>query len=172
MREGEPLGLRWRDVDLDTGTLEVRNAMQRIGGEWAFVEPKSKKSRRTIAVNDLALDALKAHRGKQAAERLRNGTCWEDWDLVFANEIGKPMEVGNLTHRYFRPLLAKAGLPCIRVHDLRHSAATLMLGANVNIKVVSDMLGHSQTSFTMDRYQHVSLTMQRDAARAVEAALS
>ena len=93
---------------------------------------------------------------KQAAERLRNGPHWEDWDLVFANELGKPMEVSNLTRRYFRPLLKLAGLPQIRFHDLRHSAATLMLGANVNVKIVSEMLGHSQTAFTLDRYQHVT----------------
>jgi integrase len=91
---------------------------------------------------------------------------------VFANEIGKPFEVTNLTQRYLRPLLKCAALPVIRFHDLRHSAATLMLGANVNAKVVSEMLGHSQTAFTMDRYQHVSLAMQREAARALEAALS
>src|SRR5512134_1488594 len=82
LREGELLGLRWRDVELDAGILQVRNAIQRIKGEWRFVEPKSKKSRRTIVLNNLAADALRAHRTRQAAERLRNGPYWEDWDLV------------------------------------------------------------------------------------------
>jgi integrase len=172
MREGELLGLRWRDLDLEASVLQVRHAMQRLNGKWEFVEPKSAKSRRTIVLNGLAAEALRRHRTKQTAERLRNGPSWEDWDLVFANEIGKPMEVGNLTNRYFRPLLKLAGLPQIRFHDLRHSAATLMLGANVNVKIVSEMLGHAQSSFTMDRYQHVSLAMQREAAQAIEAALS
>jgi integrase len=171
MREGELLGLRWCDVNLDEGVLQVRHQMQRLNSKWGFVEPKSAKSRRTIVLNSMAVEALHRHRAKQAAERLRNGPYWEDWDLVFANELGKPMEVSNLTHRYFRPLLKRAGLPQIRVHDLRHSAATLMLGANVNVKIVSEMLGHSQTAFTMDRYQHVSREMQRDAMTAVEAAL-
>lgn len=172
MRQGELLGLRWRDVDLDAGILEVRHQMQRINGEFQLVEPKSKKSRRILALNERVVEALRTHRTKQAADRLRNGLHWEDWDLVFANEIGKPVEVTNLTQRYFRPLLERAGLPRIRFHDIRHSAATLMLGANVQIKVVSDMLGHSQSAFTMDRYQHVNLQMQRDALRAVAAVLT
>ena len=90
---------------------------------------------------------------------------------MFANVLGKPIEVSNLTHRYFRPLLEKAGLPLIRFHDLRHTAATLMLNARVDVKVVSEVLGHSQAAFTMDRYQHVGLDTQRHALSAVEALL-
>ena len=96
------------------------------------------------------------------------GPHWKDNKLVFTNELGKPVEVTNLTQRHFRPLLRKAKLPIIRFHDLRHTAATLMLGARVDVKVVSEMLGHSQAAFTMDRYQHVQLTLQRDASQAVE----
>ena len=86
--------------------------------------------------------------------------------------MGKPMEVSNLTHRYFRPLLELAVLPQIRFHDLRHSAATLMLGANVNVKIVSEMLGHSRISTTLDLYSHVTPTMQRQAVEALEGILA
>jgi integrase len=168
MREGELLGLRWQDVDLDDAVLHIRHAMQRLEGEWRFVEPKSAKSRRTIALSALAVETVRRHRARQVEERLRMGRHWEDWDLVFCNEMGKPVEVSNLTQRHFRPLLAEAGLPKIRFHDLRHSAATLMLGAKVDVKVVSEMLGHSHTAFTMDRYQHVSQDLQRAAGLAIE----
>ena len=100
-------------------------------------------------------------------DRLLMGGAQEDLDLVFCNELGRPVEVSNLTYRYFRPLLKKAGLPMIRFHDLHHTAATLMLAANVDVKVVSEILGHSQTSFTMNRYQHVGLELQRAASLAI-----
>jgi integrase len=171
MRQGEMLGLRWDDIDLDRGVVTVRTTLQRLDGEWQFNQPKSLKSRRQVALAPSAIDALRRHRARQNEERLRQGSYWQDWGLVFANEIGKPMEVGNLTNRYFRPLLEKAGLPQIRFHDLRHTAATLMLAGNTPIKVASEMLGHSQTAFTMDRYMHVTLEMQSLAVLAVEAQL-
>jgi integrase len=168
MRQGELLGLRWEDIELDRGLVTVRSTMQRIDGEWRFMEPKSQKSRRQTVIAPSAVEALKRHRARQNQDRLKMGASWEDWRLVFANEIGRPMEVGNLTNRYFRPLLRKAGLAQIRFHDLRHTAATLMLAGNTPIKVASEMLGHSQTAFTMDRYMHVSLSMQKQAASSVE----
>ncbi len=137
--------------------------MQRIDGEWRFVEPKSAKSRRQVALGEMVSEALRRHRAKQVEDRLKTGGAWHDMDLVFSNELGRPVEVSNLTYRYFRPLLMKAGLPQVRFHDLRHTAATLMLGAEVDVKLVSEMLGHSQTAFTMDRYQHVALEMQKQA---------
>jgi integrase len=164
MRQGELLGLRWQDIDLEQGMVAVRSTLQRIEGEWRFMEPKSQKSRRRIVLAPSAMDALKRHRAKQNEERLRQGAYWQDWGLVFANEIGRPMEAGNLTNRYFRPLLRVAGLPVIRFHDLRHTAATLMLAGNTPIKVASMMLGHSQTAFTMDKYMHVTIEMQLQAA--------
>ena len=171
MRQGELLGLRWRDVDLETGEIQVRHSLQRIAGAFEFVEPKSVKSRRPIVLGAKAVEALRRHRVRQTEERLKIGQPWHDLDLVFTNKIGLPVEITNLTQRHFRPTLRKAGNPTIRFHDLRHTAATLMLGAEVNVKVVSEVLGHSQTAFTMDRYQHVSTAMQRRAAEAVEALL-
>ena len=171
MRQGELLGLRWQDVDLEAGIVHIRHAMQRIEGVWRFVEPKSAKSRRQIALAPMAVEVLRGHRTNQIEERLRRGAVWQDLDFVFCNELGRPIEVSNLTYRYFRPQLKKAGLPIIRFHDLRHTAATLMLEASVDVKLVSEMLGHSQTAFTMDRYQHVALEMQRKAIGQLESVL-
>lgn len=171
MREGELLALRWKDVDLDSSKLLVRATLQRRRGEFAFVEPKTARSRRQVLLSELAVSALRRHRRRQAEERLRRGAERQDLDLVFANDVGGPIEVTNLTRRHYRPLLVAAGLPVIRFHDLRHTAATLMLAQNVNPKIVSEMLGHSQISITMDLYQHVTETMQRDAARAIDAIL-
>ncbi len=108
----------------------------------------------------------------QAEERLRLGVAWEENDLVFANEVGRPIEAQNLRNRSFWPLLVRAGLPRIRFHDLRHTAATLMLGRGVHPKVVSEMLGHSQISITLDLYSHVTPTMQRQATAALDSLLA
>ncbi|MHB8516518.1 MAG: site-specific integrase [Dehalococcoidia bacterium] len=99
------------------------------------------------------------------------GDAWQDHGLVFANELGRPMEAGNVVRRSFRPLLRAAGLPRIRFHDLRHTAATLLMGQNVPPKVVSEMLGHSQVGITLDLYSHVTPTMQRQATAAMDALL-
>jgi integrase len=104
-------------------------------------------------------------------ERLRLGHAWQDQDLVFANEIGKPMDAGNLLHRSLWPLLKKAGLSRFRFHDLRHTAATLLLGQGIHVKIVSEMLGHSTVGLTLDTYSHVLPDMQQQAASAMEKAL-
>lgn len=108
----------------------------------------------------------------QAEERLRLGGAWEDNDLVFPNEIGRPLEASNLLRRSFVPLLTRSRVPRLRFHDLRHTAATLMLGRGIHPKIVSEMLGHSQISVTLDLYSHVTPTMQRDATAALDAVLS
>jgi len=172
MREGELLGLRWQDVDLDGGVILIRHTLQRINGTFQLSEPKSAKSRRVIALAPSAINALRRHRAAQIEERLWVGPHWEDNDFVFTNGLGRPVEVTNLTQRHFRPLLKGAGLPVVRFHDLRHTAATLMLSARVDVKVVSEMLGHSQASFTMDRYQHVGLDLQKRAGLALERTLA
>ena len=171
MRQGELLGLRWQDLDLDASLIHVRHAMQRIDGEWRFVEPKSAKSRRQIGLGPMAIEALRYHRGKQVEDRFAVGGVWQDMSLVFCNELGRPVEVSNLTNRYFQPLLKKAGLPIVRFHDLRHTAATLMLNARIDAKVVSAVLGHSQVAFTMDRYMHVDLRMQSELGRSLDSML-
>jgi integrase len=170
MREGEVLGLRWRDVDFAGGAVEVRGSLQRVPSGLVLAEPKTNRSRRHIGLTDTAVSALRQHRARQAEERLRFGAAWSnDLDLVFVDELGKPIEATKFLRNSFKPLLTAAGLPPIRFHDLRHSAATLLLGRGIHPKIVSEMLGHSQVGITLDLYSHVTPTMQREATNAMEA---
>jgi len=132
---------------------------------------KTSRSRRQIVLTQTAIEALRQHRISQAKERLQLGPSWTDHGLVFTNEIGNPLGGSNLLRRSFQPLLKAAGAPRIRFHDLRHSAATLMLSRDVHPKVVSETLGHSQIAVTLDLYSHVTPTMQREAAQAVDAVI-
>ena len=135
-------------------------------------EPKTPRSRRNIALPETVLEALRGHRERQTEERQQLGEAWENaLNLVFPNSIGKPMKPSNLTQLFFARILRKAGLPRIRFHDLRHSAATLLLGRGVHPKVVSEMFGHSQISITLDVYSHVTPHMQQSAAAAMDAVL-
>lgn len=134
--------------------------------------PKTDKSRRHVALSATAVQALRKHRAAQASQRLLLGAAWQDLDLVFTNDVGGPVEPTNLIRRFFQPLLKRAGLPPIRFHDLRHTAATLMLSQGVHPKIVSEMLGHSQINITLDLYSHVTPTLQRQAAAAVDDLLS
>jgi integrase len=171
MRQGELLALRWHDVDLDGATLQVRASVHYTKGGYIFDEPKTKYSRRRIALSRVAIEALREHRTRQLPERLALGPAWEDLDLVFPNTVGKPIDGVNLLPRDFRPLLERAGLPRMRFHDLRHTAATLLLGRGINPKVVSEMLGHSHVSVTLGIYSHVLPHMQQQAAEAMDLAL-
>lgn len=168
LRSGELLGLRWADVDLANGTLHVRQQAQRTRGGWTFVEPKTGAGRRTVTLPAMTVESLKAHRIRQNEERLKLGAAWEDLDLVFANEVGRPVERQNLQRRSFEPLLKRAKLRPIRFHDLRHSAATLLLTEGVHPKVVQERLGHATISVTLDIYSHVLPSMQREAAAKLD----
>jgi integrase len=169
LREGELLALRWRDVDIDGRTLRVMGSLQNLPGEGlTIVEPKTAHSRRRLAIGALAADALRRHRTRQKQERLRKGGRVSDDDLVFANGQGRPINPSNLLSRSYRPLLTKAGLPTVRFHDLRHTAATLLLGEGVHPKIVSEMLGHSTVGITLDLYSHVTPTMQQEAADTLD----
>jgi integrase len=169
MRQGELLGLMWSDVELDTAQIRVQRQLTRTVNGLDFAEPKTAKGRRTVTLPHIAVDALRQHRAKQAEARLLAGSEWTDIDLVFANQHGRPMERQNVVKRSFQPLLAAAGLPRVRFHDLRHSAATLLLSQDVHPKVVQERLGHSTISVTMDIYSHVMPSMQRDAADKLDA---
>ncbi len=170
MRQGELLGLRWRDVDVDAGTLQIRGSMQATPEGLRIMEPKTAGSRRRVALSKQPIDALRRHRVAQAEERLRMGAAWENAELVFATSAGRPITASGL-RRSFEPLLKQAGLPRMRFHDLRHTSATLLLGRGVHPKVVSEMLGHTRISTTLDLYSHVSMTMQQQAADAFDAIL-
>jgi integrase len=172
MRQGELLGLRWGDIDWDSGELHVRRSVGRTSAGMQFSEPKTAKSRRTISLSDIEIAALRRHEIAQFEERRAAGSRWEDHDLVFPNTLGKPVERQNLQQRSFKPLLQRAGLPDIRFHDLRHSAATFLLVLGVHPKVVQERLGHTTIGTTMDIYSHVMPQMQRDAAGKLAAMLA
>lgn len=167
LRQGEALGLKWDAVDLDAGTLDVRAALQRIGKTWQLVEPKSSRSRRTIALPDVAIVALRAHRVAQLEERLAAGEDWKDQGFVFSTGAGKPLEPSNLT-RVFRGLLTAADCPLIRFHDLRHSCATFLLAQGVDARTIMEVLGHSQISLTLNTYSHVLPNLKQDAAKRMD----
>jgi integrase len=115
---------------------------------------------------------LGRHLARQREEQLLLGLEWDDYGLVFPNTMGKPLHPSNFQQRIETPLLERAGLPRIRFHDLRHSAATLLLGLGINPRIVSEMLGHSQIAITLDLYSHVTATMQQEAVRAFEGCLA
>jgi integrase len=171
LREGELLGLRWEDVDLERKLLQVRRQLTRTRDGLSFTAPKRGKAR-VVRLTDLAIAALKAHREAQNEERAKAGSLWEEMSLVFTSTIGTPVDVGNLTYRSFRPLLKSADLPRIRFHDLRHTCATLLLSKGTHPKIVQEMLGHANISMTMDTYSHVLPDMQEKAVSAMDDALS
>jgi integrase len=171
MRQGELLGLKWEDVDLENGLVWVRRTLTRSGGRLLLGEPKTRKSRRTVRLTDAAVKALRVHLRRQLDEVERLGDLYEDRGLVFATQSETLLHPSNLRNRSFAPLLKKAALPTIRFHDLRHTCATLLLGRNVNPKVVSEMLGHATIAITLDTYSHVLPDMQDHATRALEDAL-
>jgi integrase len=172
LRQGEALGLKWSDIDFDTGTLRVRRASQRIPHQGTqLVETKTDRSRRTLFMPPIVISALRAHRARQAMERLAAGEHWVDLDLVFPSARGTLADGPNITHRFHR-LLQRAGLPPMRFHDLRHACASLLLVQGVHPRVVMETLGHSQISLTMNTYSHVLPALQREAADRMESVLA
>jgi len=171
MRQGELLALKWDDVDLERGVLRVRRTLTHADKAFVLGEPKTKNSRRTIRLTPRAVDALRVHLSRQLEEIEEMGSLYQPGGLIFATESGTIINPSNLRNRSFKPLLKRAGLPPIRFHDLRHTCATLLLGRDVNAKVVSEMLGHSSISITLDIYSHLLPDMQEKAAKALEEAL-
>lgn len=219
LRLGEALGLRWSDVDLSLGTLSVRQALERSGGDSAsrrplilqrrelrrriavapkrsaerrslrvelmklrqkwrehrttlrLTEPKSVRSRRTVRMPTIVVTSLKTHRTRQRAARLAAGAAWKDTGLVFTSPIGTALDPRNVT-RQFRGLIAAANLPAnVRFHDLRHTAATLLLAQGVDARTIMETLGHSQISLTMNTYSHVLPVLQEAAAAKMDSIL-
>ncbi len=170
LRQGEALGLRWKDIDLDGGVLNVRSSLQWLAGEGPqLVEPKTRQSRRSLPLTPILVGQLRAHRTRQRAERLASGERWqgEEWGLVFANTLGGPLSKFTL-HGQFKKHLTRAGLPDIRFHDLRHSCASLLMAQGVHPRVVMEILGHSTIALTMNTYSHVLPQAQRDAAALLD----
>lgn len=169
LRLGEATALTWADVDFEERRLSIHRALQRQRGVGlVFVERKTSRSRRVVHLPSRTVSALRDHRSRQLPERVALGPAWYEGDLVFCNEIGTPIDPSWVGRR-FHAALEKAGLPRVRVHDLRHTAATLLLEKAVHPKVVQEMLGHSTIMLTMDTYSHVSPAMHKEAAAQMDA---
>ena len=175
LRMGEALGLKWADIDLDTGTLRVNRQIQRMrrdgdkSGTLVFSEPKN-ASRRTVDLPLRAVEALRIHRTRQLEEKLR-AAHYDDSGLVFATGKGTPLDAQNIVNRHFKPLLKRAGLPDIRWHDLRHTYATLLLSRGTHPTYVQKSLGHASVQLTLDRYSHWMPSMGRSTAQGIDEAL-
>ena len=166
LRRGEAVGLRWRDVDFKAGLLHIRQAAVQVGSAVQLGPPKTKHGQRVVALDATTVVALKAHRKTQAAERLEWGPAYEDHDLVFARENGT-IEKPDRVSRHFAAIATVAGLPVIKLHEGRHSAATLALEAGASMKEVQDLLGHSTYTLTADTYSHVSARVRSESAEKV-----
>lgn len=169
MRPGELLGLRWEDVDLDTsgGSLRVNRALS----DGKLTPPKTKRSCRRIDLSSGSVAALKAHRERQLEEQRQKAGLWQDYGLVFPSTVGTPLNHRNLA-RFFKVLLKSASLPqSIRLYDLRHTCATLLLSRNVHPKYVQELLGHASIALTLDTYSHVLKGMNGGIGSAMDEAL-
>lgn len=165
MRRGEVLGLRWRDVDLANARVAVRRSIISVAYKVQISDAKTERSRRVIDLDARTVETLRAHRAVQAIERKEIGACHAGSDLVFCRPDGTPLHP-DIFRQTFRRRVARAGVPKIRFHDLRHTHASLLMQAGVPAKVVSERLGHATVGFTMQIYAHVMPGMQADAAAA------
>jgi integrase len=173
LRLGETLGLAWTDVDLEARSLTVRRSLARAyAGGYELAETKTSRSRRTVMLPAIAIEALRRQKARQAAARLAVGTAWQDRaGLAFTDAVGRPLQPRAVS-KAFRLVADRLGLEGIRLHDLRHTAASLMLAAGVPLKVVSEALGHSSIGITADVYAHVTPDLRREAADAMDRALN
>jgi integrase len=167
LRPGELLALGWEEVDVDRGVLHVRRALS----DGEFATPKTKRSRRRIDLSPGSISALKRHRVRQLEERMARAGLWQDHGLVFPSSVGTPLSHRNFV-RSFKALLKRAGLPSsIRLYDLRHTCATLLLSRNVHPKYVQELLGHASIALTLDTYSHVIEGMDGGITDAIDQAL-
>jgi integrase len=179
LRQGEALGLRWEDVDLNDRTLHVRRSLKRIKGAGLVnSETKTRRSKRDLPLPEVAIRSLRAHKARQATERLAAGTAWIDNGLVFTTLEGRPISATHLVNASFHRICDAAGIPFstddrhgLRFHDLRHSAATLLMAMGVQDRVVMEILGHTSLA-TTSRYMHVPDALKREAIRRMDAALA
>jgi integrase len=167
LRQGEILGLALSDVNLESGVLTVRAALQRVNKKLVQVEPKSDKSRRGIMLPAIAVSALAAHFGRREQEIRWAVEGWKESGYLFTTTRGTPLDARSVI-RKFHQILKAAQLPRMRFHDLRHSAATLLLAQGVSPRYISDLLGHAQVSFTMQTYAHVLPHVQREVAAKMD----
>ena len=171
LRRGEALGLRWNDLDLETGILTVNHQLQRVGGGLELSEPKTPQARRTISLPSLAVEALRSHRVRQLEQRFLAQDRWVETGHVFSTALGTPLDPRQANRELDR-MLDRAGLPRMRFHDLRHTCASLLLAQNVHPRAVMEILGHSRIALTMDTYSHVMPAIKREAADQMQRILT
>jgi len=167
MRQGEALGLQWKDVNLDSGEVFVWQQIQKVKGSYVFVKLKSKYSVRTLELDSATINALRAHKAAQNTQRLKVGDEWQDFDLVFPGTKGQPQ---NSHTDYFRwqKALAAAGLPEKRLHDARHTAATMLYDQGLDIETIRRFLGHASVLLTSRTYVHHSSRQMKGTAEAIK----
>jgi integrase len=166
MRQGEALGLQWKDVDFTKKTVFIWQQIQKIEGAYEFVRLKSDDSIRTLEIDDETLAALKAHKIQQNLDRLAMGDKWVDHDLVFTTTNGKPIDC-KTDYRQWHRALAIAGLPIKRLHDARHTAATLLFDQGIDIEVIRRFMGHSSVLLTSKTYVHHSARQLKGVADVI-----
>lgn len=169
LRREELCGLQWRDLDLETGALNVRRARTVVDGRPVLKGPKTESSRRVVELDPETVRVLRSWRRRQAEERLSAGEAWEAGEWVFTNELGAPLHP-QLVTRAFQRAVKHAGLPPTDIKGLRHAHATALLKAGVHPKVVQERLGHSSIQITLDVYSSVIPGMQREAVAKLAAA--
>jgi integrase len=170
LRRGEVLGLRWRDVDFDLAQLSVANTITELGAEVVMGPPKTAKSRRMVYLDRRTLATLREHRQRQRQQRLAAGPSWDSaHDWVLTDALGGYIRPQTMSYEW-RRLMEQLDVPTIRLHDLRHTHATLALKAGVHPKVVSERLGHATVGITLDLYSHVAPSLAKDAAEQIMSA--
>jgi integrase len=170
-RRGEGIGLAWRSVDLEGGSIRIEQQLITVGREHVFGPPKTEEAEREISLDPTTVEALRGHREAQKVERALFGDDYADHDLCFCQPDGRPLSPHGVSER-FRTLVKAAGLPPIRLHDLRHSSATLALAEGVDTELLRRRLGHSKIGTTIDIYQrHQVADAERAAGDALAAAI-
>ncbi len=171
-RVGELLGMRWKDVDLPLGTATIAQTFYRLGRQQLFGQPKSKKSKRTIPLLPVFVEELRRVKAHQEENRRLLGSDYEDHDLIFCQPNGKPLHLGNVRRGNFRRIVKLAKLPgTLRIHDLRHTHASVLISLGVHPKVVQERLGHQDPGFSMRVYGHLLPGIQEQAVADMQARL-
>jgi len=171
LREGELLGLRWKDIDTERQQLTVQNQVQRIDGRLTLTTPKTRRSHRPLPMSPTVVNTLEQHKLRQEQEKLLNYHRWQDNDLVFPTSIGSFMDARNLV-RHFHNTLTRAGLPQTNFHTLRHSCASFLYASGAQDREVMEMLRHSQISLTMNTYTHLRMSVLHETSNRLDAMLN
>ncbi len=171
VRRSEVCGLKWDMVDLDTSEIEIRAVLVKAGRRLVLKEPKTKSSARRVSLPPALVAHLRTHKAEQAKQKLSAGEAYDDQGFVFAREDGRPINLDALSHT-FRATVKDTRFEKFDVHGIRHSHASQLIKSGINIKTISERLGHSTIVITLDTYGHLLPGMDREAASVVDASLT